>query len=370
MKMAAKRAMMEELNRIKLLSEQRAEDILKERRRDDEILIGRRRPATREEKIKRKKRRLLSIVPQTSSITPEINLNQSLSESFNNLSFCAISEEDALNFIENMGLKRVFKRNVKNGNFSNPCESLRTLFPPFVNRITGVLGDGEYGTVFSTRGVNGEKTAVKVMRETFDEDGDPVNREEDVTREMDMGNIFHEFGLAPKILDVDSQRIPTLFGNGRVTIHFISMGRVDGTVKSFLSEGPKSDEEIEELFEKVFDVIIELKNANLNHGDMHIGNLGFIMENGEMKIQLIDYGMSMMREFVELDILQLIRVTHFAHSVDFANRDRVDRVIRRKAKELFGLEYPEYEFVGEGEEDGVTIAKIELIQDGLRDGLS
>ena len=245
--------------------------------------------------------------------------------------FCGISMNQAKKFARSMGLSDLVGKNITKMKDSSVCEALKIIFPEFINRLTCVLGSGEFGTVFCTRGPHGEKTAVKAML-----DG-TQNTFISVKKELDMGNIFHSLGLAPEMLDFESKRFKT--SNNEIVIHFISMGRVDTTVQDYLKK-VRTDEELEDLMNKVFDVIVKLKEEGLNHGDFHIGNIGLVVTGGELEIKLIDYGFSMKRAFVELDILQLIRVTHF--KVRNSNRNRVDQIVRRKAKDMFGLTYPEF----------------------------
>ena len=268
--------------------------------------------------------------------------------------FCGISMKEAKTFAKSMGLSGLVGKNMTKMKDSSVCEALKIIFPDFINRLTCVLGSGQFGTVFCTRGPNGEKTAVKAMLNGSE------NTFKSVTKELDMGNIFHSLGLAPEMLDFESKRFKT--SKEEIIIHFISMGRVDTTVQDYLQK-IRTDEELEDLMNKVFDVIIKLKEEGLNHGDFHIGNIGLVVIDGEMEVKLIDYGFSMKKAFVELDIIQLIRVTHF--KVRNSNRDRVDQIIRRKAKDMFGLTYPEYTIIG-NTLDNKTLDKIESIHERIR----
>ena len=363
--MAARQAMIDEIQRIKDLSEKRV----------NELQLDKKKRKLSSKTPTRNVKRIAPIVPSSPNDVfgedeedeffdaLDIPFNRSRSASAVDINFCTVTKKQTDEFVKSMNLKKVFK--TRPG--KSTCVSMvEQIFPSFVNRLTRTLGAGEFGTVFASRGPNSEKTAVKVMRDTVDEDGTPINTLKDVGKEMEMGFKFNALGLAPEILDMET-KVFNVGNNKKETIHFMSMGRVDGTVQSYLSE-PRSDQELESIFSKVFDVVLELKNENLNHGDLHIGNVGFIIgDDGEMEIQLIDYGFSMDGQFVELDVLQLIRVTHFRNLVHFSNRDRADKIIRRFSKDLFGLVYPEYQTVGVNKEDGPTISKLELIQDAIRD---
>jgi len=355
--MAARQAMIDEIQKIKDAGIKRANELeleLKSKKAKNTT-----EPVDENTNAKKKKVTFLDDIfeEHIENIEPEeTKFNMSLSESAD-INFCGISMKEARNFLKEMGLSKLMGKKIKKVEDKTVCDSLKTVFPSFVFRLTHVLGSGEFGSVFSSRGPNNEKSAVKAML-----DGEE-NTLRSVRKELDMGSIFHEMGLAPEMLGFESRKFIT--DKKSITIHFISMGRVDSTVQDYVKE-ERTEQELEEIMDKVFDVIIELKENDVNHGDFHIGNIGLIYnDDGEIEIKLIDFGFSMMREFVELDILQLIRVTHI--QIENPNRDILDRIIRRKAKEMFGIEYPEFKTIGTNIIDNNTIDEIEKIQDDLRD---
>jgi hypothetical protein len=251
---------------------------------------------------------------------------------------CDIPLDEIYKFTHRIGVFQEMKESIDNHNNGmdvNLCHELKlNIFPDFVYNINKILGNGEFGTVFSSIEPNGDQSAVKVMF-----DGKLMNGLKNtlysVKREVNMGNLFYGMGLAPKILNFGKKQ----FNNG-ITLHFIKMIQIDGIVKKYLQKN-RTEIELEILVNKIFDVIIILKNNNMNHGDFHIGNIGYmIKDDGEMEIKLIDYGMSSHIECVELDILRFIRITHLI--IKNPNRDILDRIIRKKSSELFGLTYPTY----------------------------
>jgi len=338
--------MIEEIQRIQEAGVKRADE------------LKRKEASGKKATVTNKSKRRVSFAddPIQDSIEPkqDLNLNMSLSDSAE-IAFCGISMKQAREFLKNMGLFKLMEKDLKKVNDKTICDSLKKVFPSFVFRLTNVLGSGEFGSVFSSRGPNNEKLAIKAMLNGQD------NTLNSVKKELDMGFIFNGLGLAPEMLGFETKKFIT--NKKSVTLHFISMGRVDSTVQDYLKE-ERTLNEIEDIMDKIFDIIVILKENDLNHGDLHIGNIGLNFKDGKFEIKLIDYGFSMTREFVELDILQLIRVTHF--TVKNPNRDIVDRIVRTKAKDMFGLEYPEFQTIGTNDIDGKTLDKIEKIQDDFR----
>jgi len=244
--------------------------------------------------------------------------------------FCTLKTSELKTFIKDRKLKNAFK----NDRLSLPiflrkdnCTILKTIFPDFVHRITGLLGSGNDGTVFATRGPGGEKTAVKIA----------TSKPDAFKRELDSAMLFHLLGVAPPVLDNTVKKIT----GTNVKHQFLSMGRVDGVLIDYFNSGNLSEDEISIIVNDIFKIINILDENNVAHGDMHIGNVGFIKKNGKKEIQLIDFGMTFSKSLPKLDIIQLIRVNHFGVK-NIHNRDIFDKFVREMALNSYDFTFPEF----------------------------
>ena len=281
---------------------------------------------------------------------PKRILPVTFGDTLNNPNFCAITDKEFLDFItQDIVLPRLVlpKRSGKNN-----CERLTgsKLFPDFVTRVTRRLGGGVEGTTFATRGENNEQTAIKIAIKYSKDENNLEKNKNEFNEEVSIAKIFHSLGVAGKMDNSERRILPGKYNKMFVEHQFFSMGRVDGILSDYLDEKSRSEQQIIKIADDIFNIIKILNLNSYTHGDMHIQNVGYIKEeNGNIKIQLIDFGRSRHVSWPELDILQLLRV-NMMFTRNNNNRFSFDRHIRERASRMGLVNYPPIGRVGSIEE--------------------
>lgn len=147
------------------------------------------------------------------------------------------------------------------------------------------LGGGAFGETYKGCKSNGECEAIK-----FTEIDEYEIREEDVIREYKLGQIFHTHGIGPKIYSL------SIVNNGRKKYGIIKMEKIDGTLPELLYK-TKSYKTIDLITDNLVYLIDSLCKYNLIHGDLHIENIAFTLQDKFTekiypKLLLIDFGWS------------------------------------------------------------------------------
>ena len=183
------------------------------------------------------------------------------------------------------------------------CEAITKHFPKqFVNKITGLFGMGSFGIVFASTEPNGERIAVKVSN--INEDDENLT-EDKLNEEVRMSKKFSDLGVG---LEIKKFGIVHIKNSGKDLHGFIKMERVNGNVEQLLEAKVWNKSEIHEIVSKVFDIIKKISDNNLFHGDLHLSNIGFIIDSyGELQLKLIDFGRSGERSAPRGDAALLIR---------------------------------------------------------------
>jgi len=224
----------------------------------------------------------------------------------------------------------------------NNCERLTglKLFPDFVTRVTRRLGGGVEGTTFATRGKNNEQTAIKIAIK-YSKNGDDLEKNKnEFNQEVSIAKIFHSLGIAGQMDNSERRVLSRKYKNRFVEHQFFSMGRVDGILSDYLDEKSRSEQQIIKIADDIFNIIKILNLNSYTHGDMHVQNVGYVeKEDGNIKIQLIDFGMSRHVSWPELDILQLLRV-NMMFTKNNNNKILFDRHIRERASRMGLVNYP------------------------------
>ena len=112
-----------------------------------------------------------------------------------------------------------------------------------------------------------------------------MNDSTDSKHEVAMQRTFHAIGLAPAVLSVSEKR-------GKM---FVLMSRVDTTLDDYLMENAKytSEAEVDLIFGEIEELIRNLFDRRLAHGDMHLGNLAVNLDEGIFNgLALIDFGLA------------------------------------------------------------------------------
>ena len=248
-------------------------------------------------------------------------------------SFCEVNGEELNIFasyymnssVEKLGLDN---SGLESGPSNKRCEDLKRFIPeeclPHDWRITKVLGGGNFGHVFATKGPNGESGALKLQMEQ------PFVY---LDSETHMTNLFHELNLSPGIKNQCSYDIES----GNVLV--IHMGRIDMTVKTYLETDP-SVGHVDLLVSKIMEAILRIENNGYRHGDFHIGNVGFtIGEDGKTGIlQVIDMGTSSYKgAYPSVEIIALLQGNFWEDKIDNVE---FDKSLRKQAMAIYGHDFP------------------------------
>ena len=221
------------------------------------------------------------------------------------------------------------------------CKYIDDLVPKFLgNNINGFISHGKYGIVLSSE-YEKKKSVVKLMT-------DPQNTFISVQNEFYIGKTFNSIGIGPEMYNYGYKII-----EDSIILHFISMSMVDFeyTLKSYFQEEDRTENEINSVLEKVFDILEVLRDNNLVHGDLHLSNI-VLFNNKE--VTLVDFGMSTKcKTFYVVDAIRFIRANHLR--VSNPNRDIIDRIAREKTKHIFDVSFPEFTTIGTDEVDFDTV---------------
>lgn len=176
-------------------------------------------------------------------------------------------------------------------------------------KITGILGRGVSGKVYSTQGPDGKRGALKVQSK---------NNFVDVDMEIMMNKIFHRIGLSPEFKN--SCRYED--------VYVMHTGRIDMTLGEYMNEARTRS-----LYPKISEVIERMEQNGLRHGDFHSQNLGFIVNEGgkTATIKIIDLGLSRFGANPCDEIMAFVSIKPFPPlAFEFKN----------KMKEIYGCNFP------------------------------
>ena len=204
------------------------------------------------------------------------------------------------------------------------CQALtRLIFPDFITKITKLLGKGAQGSVFEALDSNGKQVAIKITIATDDE----------FERELRISKKMESLDVGVPIL---GHSIEVIKDSGKLNHKFIMMDKIDGTIIDLLNSRPFSNTELKSITDEIIRIIKLLSDNNLVHGDMHVSNIGYkIQEDGSTKLILIDFGFSLEVSMPRADLVQAIRVTWFMANNDI--KFRYDKFIREKAEEVLKI---------------------------------
>ena len=243
-----------------------------------------------------------------------------------------------------------FQRNIVNNRKEGEtnCELIQKLFPEnLVNKISKFLGQGSFGAVFSNIEKNGDKNAIKISKST------PLMFQ----KEVRTSNKFYDLGVAIELLESGNLHIEKA---GR--FQFLKMGTVHGTIGQLLDYKLWNEDEINEIVLKIFNIIKKISDNRLTHGDLHFYNIGFTYDNAnKFQVKLIDFGRSREISRPKADIALLLRGTQFLQSENTFVRDTFIKLVHKRAKNMFGFEFPEFKNTGSLEMDTYTMGELAAI---------
>ena len=314
----AERLRLIEAERLRLFEAEKAE--VEEKRRE-QFRVQNEQEELRKEQIKR-------------------TLPVTFGDTLKNPNFCAITDKQIEKFISQDSILPGLVLPKSSG--KNNCERLTglKLFPDFVTRVTRRLGGGVEGTTFATRGENNEQTAIKIAIKYSKSINDLEKNKNEFNEEVSVAKIFHSLGVAGQMDNSERRVLSRKYKNRFVEHQFFSMGRVDGILSDYLDEKSRSEQQIIKIADDIFDIVKILNLNSYTHGDMHVQNVGYVeKEDGNIKIQLIDFGMSRHVSWPELDILQLLRV-NMMFTKNNHNKILFDRHIRERASRMGLVNYP------------------------------
>jgi len=212
--------------------------------------------------------------------------------------------------------------------------------------VTRILGKGAYGIVIGTRGPMGELGALKI---THPRDYSSQNT---IQREFKLGEKMHEIGIGVEL------RHHCSFIRNKKKMNILHMGRIDGTVSSYLQTKKLSASKISILIDHIFFILSKFRESKVTHGDFHLSNIGFIHSTSDnnSKLVAIDFGKTTRKKAVtSYDIIKMLICTQkgytsysrsLGNSVTpkteriLENLQTFERLVRIKAQEVYQLEFP------------------------------
>ncbi len=144
-------------------------------------------------------------------------------------------------------------------------------------RIDRHLGSGVFGDVFMVRG-HSVWAAIKFFKSS------PTN----VERELAMMHAFDQVGIGVTMFRYD------LFTGSVETSASVIMEKLDDTLEKFL-QVDRTHQELESLVQALVGLTLSSYQANLMHGDLHVGNVGIEITNDRVtgkwvkQVRLLDF---------------------------------------------------------------------------------
>jgi tRNA A-37 threonylcarbamoyl transferase component Bud32 len=154
--------------------------------------------------------------------------------------------------------------------------------------ILSILGIGSFGMVIS---ICSNKYQYAVKMETN------FNEEFDFAHEFKMQTLFSNVHLAP----VPLYFIPETFKYPSMII----MNELDGILVNWLKQSRTIDE-LDYVMREIIRILVTLTNNNLMHRDLHFGNIGYITNQKNFDLVLIDFGLAQMGSNLEIELVSLI----------------------------------------------------------------
>jgi serine/threonine protein kinase len=173
-------------------------------------------------------------------------------------------------------------------------KELETLFPNY--KVQNELGDGKYGKVYRVYDKNKDQYVVVKCVELLQNISKQLTIEQKLKFgrslffvEVEMHKRFSNLDLSPKLLGYRFSA-----SRGYIVMEFVE-GTLGSLLKSNLVEMEES--EMDEIINLIEELLQELCTSQVEHGDLHLENIGYVHETneeGETKkvLKLLDFGNS------------------------------------------------------------------------------
>lgn len=190
------------------------------------------------------------------------------------------------------------------------------------------IGSGQYGITYSLCKSHTECKAVKLQI---------VKNRAEFDQEVRMQKLFHEHGMAPAVHSVQTYK------HKRKTVGVIVMDRVDGVLSSLLQK-PLKAKAIDDIVASLVDIIRQMKQLKLTHGDMHYANVAYVYRTdwrGDLSLHfsLIDFGWSCDKQATpEIELVQLLRTLDPSLEPSFNSVNR--KYMWKKLLTIFAKTFP------------------------------
>ena len=241
---------------------------------------------------------------------------------------CSMSYEEVETFSLNY-----LNEDLKSNDDGNSCDLFEDIFhSEFDNEcfpddwgIIGLLGEGHSGHVYSTIGPNGETGALKIQHESGG-----VHIDDEIM----MNILFHHVGLSTEF------KRHCVYKNNGKSLDVTHIGKIDMTLGTYLKNFEVSDENLSILYKKIFKVLDRMKKNGLRHGDLSLGNIGFIVEDGGKKgiLQVIDFGLSHLGSNLPSDMMHLLNSLYFLSKS--MKHTHFDSLFREEIFKYYGYKFP------------------------------
>lgn len=168
-------------------------------------------------------------------------------------------------------------------------------------KVSKQVGKGAFGTIWK---ICKEELSRCEYVVKIEERKDKKSKKE-AKKEFDVHRKFYRKRLTVKPTDIK------FFKKGGKSYSMITMEKVDGVLDDWLKEKRRKSE-LDAVLKVLLKVEQKIARAKFTHGDMHSGNIGYILEIRNNRFQPIffpiDFGWSTTKKnFKQIDLLQLYR---------------------------------------------------------------
>jgi tRNA A-37 threonylcarbamoyl transferase component Bud32 len=159
-------------------------------------------------------------------------------------------------------------------------------------KLTRCLGSGINGQAYLACQGDPRKTRIVIKYQTGQ--AETLTRKR-VAKELKIQKKFYKQGLAPKVVNHGGYYFMNPKTGRQQYVGYIMMAEISGTLYSLLTKDPRLNLKLlQTLFPLLIRMFVRLQDSNLIHGDAHLSNIGYqVNDQGDIvKLLFIDFGRS------------------------------------------------------------------------------